>query len=277
MKIILTAKPNYGSYSIEAGYADNIKHFDHHGEYSEHPSPCNNSNIPNISVLPDAANAYCEITHIDADTFVGLLRLYGCFLPSIDLNLLEGMDTYGTFGYRTDTDTYYYKAGIGQLSRNLLFPRCTDEPQPVTRFVQRMMWTPESEIIAIGKHLTQEQYSIMYRALMRHGERMIVGLWGLSNDVSFDPNLAYHFGYAIVIVWRQAYKNISIYCHPHIRYEFAGKTIAGVQFAGHPKACGSPRGMAIDVNLAREIFEAVRAECEPELQPPFHAFGNLAR
>jgi len=273
----LTAKPDYNSYSIEAGYADDIKHFDHHGEYSEYPSPCNNSNIPNISVLPDAADAYCEITHIDADTFVGLLRLYGYPLPTIVLDGLEGMDTYGTFNYRTDTDTYYYMVGIGQLSRDLLFPRCTDEPQPVTRFVQRMMWTPESEIIAIGKRATEKSMDIMNNSLLKTSERKTIGLWCLEKGESFDPNLAYHFGYAIVIVWRQAYKNISIYCHPHIRYEFAGKTIAGVQFAGHPKACGSPRGMAIDVNLAREIFEAVRAECEPELQPPFHAFGNLAR
>ncbi len=51
MKIILTSKPQFQGYSIEAGKGDNIKHFDHHGQFENYPSPCNNNQIPVVEKI----------------------------------------------------------------------------------------------------------------------------------------------------------------------------------------------------------------------------------
>ncbi|APU87272.1 hypothetical protein [Clostridium botulinum] len=70
MKIILTSKPAFKGYSIEAGKADNVKHFDHHGENKHYPSPCNNNQI--LAVAEE--NSTIEITHMDADTYRYICR-----------------------------------------------------------------------------------------------------------------------------------------------------------------------------------------------------------
>ena len=85
MKVLLTSKPSYTGYSVEAGKADGVRHFDHHGDMNINPSPAANCLIP---VIPE--DSIVEITHIDADTLLGVARLMGKEMPkTIDLALLE--------------------------------------------------------------------------------------------------------------------------------------------------------------------------------------------
>lgn len=42
--------------------------------------------------------------------------------------------------------------------------------------------------------------------------------------------------------------------HPDSDYSFAGQTIAGIEFNGHAKACGSPRGQEMTLEDAIEVY-----------------------
>jgi len=84
-----------------------------------------------------------------------------------------------------------------------------------------------------------------------------VGLWSIGPNDAFDPSRPYKDGVDVVVVYRQHYASVSIYANPKSEYEFANTVIAETLFAGHPKACGSPRGREFSEAQAIEIFKEV--------------------
>lgn len=257
MKIILTSKPTYQGYSIEAGKADNQKHFDHHGEFEKYPSPCNNKDIQPIEDL-EIENVIIEITHIDADTYCGILRLLGKELPNIDLKLLEKIDNNGSSVCQDKFDkTLLYMIGIGKLQRDLKFPRVSAEPQDVTSIVQSMFNYSIEDIIKIGKEAQVKAEDSYFNCELEHLLFSKI-LFSINEDDNLDPSRAYEDNYKVVVVYRQHYKTISIYCNPKSDYTFEGKIIAGIEFNGHPKACGSPRGVEYTEEQAKQVYNAIR-------------------
>ena len=155
ISFVLTVAPDAfkHSYSVEAGLADNVNHFDHHKpEHSGFPSPCNN---PAITARVESGT--CAITHIDADTFVGLIRLVGGEVPELDLALMEKIDLNGSsvVSNPLDNDTYHYMVGVGQIARDLKFPRSDKEQDiDVSDIISDMMSIPWAEIVAVGREST---------------------------------------------------------------------------------------------------------------------------
>lgn len=224
MKIILTSKPEFKGYSIEAGRADNVKHFDHHGENKHYPSPCNNNQIPAVA----EENSTIEITHMDADTYVGILRLLGKDLPNINLEMLEQIDNNGSSICRDKFNpALLYQLGIQKLQIDLGFPRVTENRTNVTSVVKEMLNYSTEKIIKIGKEF-QESLEEAYKncALRKENNKI---LFAISSKDSLIPSRAYEDDYDIVVVYRKHYKTISIYCNPKSQYAFAGKEVAGIK------------------------------------------------
>lgn len=255
MKVFIIAEVPvvFTGYSIEAGINDGMRNFDHHGEFSDFPSPCNNMGIPVI-----AEEDRVVITHIDADTFVGLRRMAGESLPEIDFALLEQIDLNGSSVVPDKFDrTLLYAVGVGQLARQLNFPRVTNEPVDVTAIVQEMMAKTTEEIIEIGRAATEKSEAAYANCRIGLSESGKVGFWSIGAQDPLDPSRPYEDGVEVVIVFRDHFKATSIYCSPKSNYGFGGQTIAGIQFAGHPKACGSPRGQEITVEDGQRVFEEI--------------------
>jgi hypothetical protein len=255
MKVILTSRPSFQGYSLEAGKNDGQNHFDHHGYFAGQPSPCNNEVIKGIGV-----DGVVEITHIDSDTFVGLLRMAGATLPKkIDLQLLEAIDCNGSsIVTNKNCPTLHYFVGVGQLSRRLGFPRVTEEPQDVTSLVEAMMASTEEEILSIGRE-AMERSEQAYTDTLVHKEGL-VGFWAIGPNDPLDPSRPYEDGVEVVVVYRSHFKTVSVYCSPKSNFAFGGKTVAGVAFGGHPKAAGSPRGTEMSLEDAKKVYEEISKE-----------------
>jgi hypothetical protein len=234
-------------YSIESGYANDINHFDHHGKYSEYPAPCRNEKINPIN------NGKIAITHMDADTFIGLIRMINGNIPNLDYELMEKIDLNGSSVIKDKfNETFLYMIGIGQIARDIKFPRSGNDPIDVTEYINKMMEYDVNEIINIGRkanEMVEESYKNCKIYIKDN-----IGIWSIGENDSFDPSRPYSDGIDIVIVYRFHHMAMSIYCNPNSKYEFANKTIANIQFAGHPKACGSPRGMEIKYEDAINVF-----------------------
>lgn len=240
-------------YSIEAGQADGLRHFDHHDQlHRANPAPCADTRIPVVG-----EDEIIVITHMDADTYIGILRLVGQPLPEVDFALMERVDLNGSSVVEDLFDpTLLYMVGIGQLARDLKFPRpSTDGPVEVSELVEAMMAKTSEEITALGRE-TQEKAEAAYRdcAVERTGA---VGLWVVGPTDALDPSRPYQDGVEVVVVFRRHYQSISVYCSPDAKHAFGGQELAGIQFAGHPKAAGSPRGVAFAEADASRVFAAV--------------------
>jgi len=252
IKIMLQKKASGLNYSIEAGLTDNCCNFDHHGEFRHCVSPCNNVAIPAIRDI----EAIIEISHIDADTLVGIRRLMMCELPNVDLRLMERIDLNGS-SICSDkfNQTLLYMVGIGEYAREIKFPRCSDEPQDVTSFINHLLNCTVDGLVHIGRIATEESEATYKNCLRSRSGNY--GLWSIGAEDPFDPSRPYEDGIDVVVVYREHYKSISIYCNPLSDYQFAGKTLYGIQFAGHPKACGSPRGQEMTYGQAIDVFDII--------------------
>jgi hypothetical protein len=199
------------------------------------------------------------ISHLDADTFVGLLRLLERPLPKVDFKLMEQIDLNGSSVCEDKFDkTLLYMVGIGELARKVKFPRVSDEPQDVTEYICQMLNESEESIISTGE-AAQEAVEAGYEKCFRNSMTLdsndgAKGIYRVGELDIFDPSRPYQDDVNVVVVYRDKYKSISIYCNPKSKYEFAGKTIAGIEFAGHPKACGSPRGVEMSFEDAVRVF-----------------------
>ena len=258
MKIILIRKyeketmMGEGIYSVEAGFADNIQHFDHHGEFCKFPAPCNNGVTRKIG-----SDSVIYVTHIDADTLVGLQRLTGVELPEgVDFSLMEKIDLNGSSVCKDKFDqTLLFMVGVGQMSRTLGIPRATDEPQDITSLVMELINTPSEDVIQIGRKATEQSEATYQNCLVE--KQGNVAFFSIGENDPLDPSRPYEDGQTIVVVHRDHYKSISVYCAPSTDYAFAGKSLAGIEFQGHPKACGSPRGLAFSKADALQVFKSI--------------------
>lgn len=240
-------------YSIEAGKVEKGHHWDHHRkEHSQFPSPCNN---PEITPLPDGATLV--VTHVDADTVIGAKRALGKALPKVDFAVIEALDKNGSSVLSSlDCAELFYALGIGEVSRKVKFPRVTESTQDVTKEFNAILDTPDSEVITAGKESYakgEEVYSRCFQA--KDGK---VGLWILGEKDSIDPSRPYRDNVPVVVVYREQYKSISIYCDPKTPYVGKG-TWAEIVFEGHDKACGSPRGQVMNPKQAGDVFKALVA------------------
>ena len=242
------------SYSVEAGFADNIKNFDHHGKFAKYPAPCNNEAI---KPLENQGDVSVYVTHIDADTIVGIIRLLGRELPNnIDFSLMEKIDLNGSSVCQNKFDTtLLYMVGIGQLTRTLGIPRAEEEPKDITSLVMELINTPTEDIISLGREATEKSEASYRNCLVeKQGD---VAFFSIGENDPLDPSRPYEDGQEIVIVYRKHYKSISIYCAPNSKYEFAGQCLANIEFAGHPKACGSPRGVSFEETDASKVYKEI--------------------
>jgi len=250
MKILLVTKATGDNFSLEAGLADGQRHFDHHGDHVGNPAPCSDERIP---VIGD--NETVEITHIDADSFIGLLRMSGRKLPHSDFALMEQVDLNGSSVCPDKFNpTLLYMVGIGQIARELRFPRpSVDAPNDISELIETMMDKTADEIITIGREATEKSETAYRKCLVASAEK--IGYWVVGSDDPLDPSRPYEDGVHVVVVHRTHYESISIYCSPTSEYAFGGKEIASIQFAGHPKAAGSPRGVAFNDKDGYEVYE----------------------
>ena len=251
MKVLLVTKATGDNYSVEAGLADDVMHFDHHGEWSSFPAPSNNSKIPKLK--PDDV---VEITHLDADTLLALFRMAGVPLPKLDYDLIEQADLHGSSVVKDKSDpSYLFTRGVFLVSKEVGFPRVSKEPQDVTDKINKMLSTPTEKYIRLGREQQDASEATFKNKLVDKSGK--VGLWVISKDDAYDPSRPYADGYACVVVYRSTFKSISIYCAPDNPYKFGNQTVAGIPFAGHDKACGSPRGEEITLDDAKRVFKAV--------------------
>jgi hypothetical protein len=257
MKVLLVPKASGNNFSIEAGLADGLRHFDHHGHFAQ-PSPCRNECISVIGI-----DDVVEITHIDADTYIAILRMAGKPLPGIDFFLAEKIDVNGSSVCPDKFNpTLLYMVGVSQIARDLKFPRVTETEQDVTLVIEAMMAKTDDEIVAVGKMATEASETV-YVSCRKALDRK-VGYWRVGPKDSFDPSRPYEDGIEIVVVQRTHYGTVSIYCSPASTHAFNGQTIAGIAFAGHPKAAGSPRGMEISNYQAWQVFDAVAKKSQED-------------
>lgn len=255
MKVQIVAKKASGiGFSVEAGMADGVKHFDHHGAHSANPAPCRDERITKVD-----EEAVVEVTHLDADTFVGLLRMAGQELPKVNFDLMEKIDLNGSSVCPDKFETtLLYMVGIGQIARELKFPRPDAAgPVDVTGLIEALFAKTDSDYIEAGRLATaasEASYRNCRKTISADGK---IGLWVVGANDPLDPSRPYEDGVETVIVFRTHYASISIYCSPSSPTAFGGKTVAGIQFAGHPKAAGSPRGEAMASSIAQKVFEEI--------------------
>lgn len=255
MKVILINKMNEEmiekGYSVECGFADNKKHFDHHGEYASFASPCINTTIPIIT------NETIYVSHIDADSFIGINRLLGKEIPSnLDLSLMQEIDLNGSSVVSNKFNpTLLYMVGVGQKTREYKFPRVTSEPQDITSIIMDLLKLSTEEFIEAGRIATEKSEKAYTECLIKkQGNK---ALYSIGANDPLDPSRPYEDDIDIVVVYRQHWKTISIYCNPKSQYAFGGSIVANIEFGGHPKACGSPRGVEMSLEQAISVFEAI--------------------
>jgi hypothetical protein len=244
-------------FSIESGLADNVLHFDHHKpEHKHYPCPANNPAIQgkaSIEAYPHPN--IVQITHCDADTFIGWLRLQDYPIPNIDLTILERIDTQSSFGIPKDNPTLVWMVGLNTARDIIGFPRAAAEPKDVSEYMEQLRRVPGQIITWIGKKAIERTLQTHTNCLKESQNK--VGLWAIGENDPFDATIAYDHDYQTVIVYRKHHKAISIYAHPESDLHYANRSFAGILFQGHPKACGSPRGIQYSLKDAIAVFNEI--------------------
>ncbi len=246
-------------YSVEFGIHDGYRNFDHHGVFSAQPAPCANDKI---LVAPDGCNIF--INHLDADCFVGILRLLGAELPPVDFSQMERVDLNGSHVLseteRFNTTAQYY-VGVGQMVREFNIPRADETDQNISRQIYTMLGIPFKEVCRLGEAAIFNMRSDFQECIEEMPGGINAGKTGVflvaRPDKALNPSVAYDVGYQWAVVYRPQFETVSCYAHPENELTFSGKIISGVEFAGHPKACGSPRGEKISVEKAHEVYRAL--------------------
>ncbi len=264
-KVILTSNEvleSINNYSIECGAHDGKQHFDHHKKFSSNNSPANNGFIKpmhNLNTISNFKN-YIFVSHIDCDTFLGLNRLLVNKYPlpmGIDFSIIEEIDLNGDSilgDIKFISDTHAYYVGIGALARKLNFPRVSHDNQDVTEVVTKMFDTSKEEIIKLGKGIINQEEETWDRLEKNFYNREVL-LIRVPKGTNFNPSSVYKKGVNILVVYRDDYKTISIYANPSYNLKTPLNTIkwGDLEFAGHEKACGSPRGEELDYKLAEVV------------------------
>ena len=236
--------------SIEAGRYDGVCHFDHHAAYEAEDCPCSHTDIQAIPV-----DAVIGVTHMDADTFVGLLRLLGRHFEmtalktvGVDFDLVAKYDIKVPGLPRGLNITKCFMLAVTAASMKIPRPPAKgviDITEQVMEIIASL--TKEGGIrrfLAEGQALG-ERAEALYKERLRmtttdtHGRR--IGLWSLREGETMDPTRPYEDGYSLVVIYRQGFGSASLYANDDIAEALPG-VWAGVLFQGHPHACGSERG-----------------------------------
>lgn len=253
IKVILTSMPKFEAMSVEAGAHDGVNHFDHHGMHSNQLPVCK-ANIPKC---PDET---VEVTHLDADTLIALGKIDGRDFTGLDLDLIAKVDLNGSSVVKDKFDrSLLFMVGVGAISREMQIPRPTPEGVDISDQVFSLLGLPTKAIVEAGRNaqlLSEKAYSECL--VDKIGD---MGFWSIGPSDPLDQSRPYEDGIDIIVVYRQHYKSISIYCNPKTSHAFAGEEIAGIKFAGHPKACGSPRGVDYTEEDARRVYLALYPPC----------------
>lgn len=256
INFMLVKRASGGNYSVEAGLHDGIKNWDHHpGSYEgeQPPSPANNPQIGGIS------QGVVEISHMDADTLLGIHRILGSFDPTgLDTALIERIDLNGSSvcsEEEADSASMAYMVGVGALARDIKFPRLAPgvDSLDVTEYVQKMIGASSLSLMDRGRTVMEKEEADYLRC--KETSSGPVGLWAVGAEDSLDPSRPYKDGVSVVVVFRNHYKSISIYCDPSTPYAYGGQEVGGILFAGHPKACGSPRGQEFSLEDAQRVYQ----------------------
>ena len=238
--------------SVEWGCHDGVTHFDHHGQFEDQPAVCA-AEIPAM----ENGGTIC-ISHMDADTYVGINKLVGKDLnlpENVDLELMGRIDTNGSSIVEDKFDpTLLYMLGVGEAARAVNFPRVDKLPTKVTEFVNAMEEYAEENggFIEIGRK-AQEESELGYENCTFLVEDNL-GAYIVGPEDRFDPSRPYMDGINIVVVYRVKFKSISVYVNPKCDFTVKGKTFGNVLFAGHPKAAGSPFGVTQPVYKLLDVY-----------------------
>ena len=243
MKIVIVTKASGQNYSVEAGLHDGEKNFDHHGVHGGNPAPCNNGSITSVP-----SDATIEITHSDADTLLGIMRMLGKSMPNnIDLSIIEKIDLNGSSAVSSDSDELAYMVAINNASQTIYkIPRASAEPQDVTSQVTGIIdyMSNSDKVIQDGKELikkAEKEFQSVTKYVPSNNKNVVA--FNVPKEINFDPSRPYRDGYLIVVVYREIYESISIYANPKANINLLENPVyAGMKFAGHNKACGSERG-----------------------------------
>jgi len=269
--VMLVQKASGDHYSLEAGIADGKRNFDHHGNSSRQPAPCIDARIP---IVPDGS--VIEITHLDADTLIGILRMmsyktvseisqrlndYGQMwrFTNEDLELMAKIDVNGSSflpNNGLDIPVRQWMVGVLQLLRELEFPRWQGANIDVTDIVAGIISHSDEEIIHMGKEEMIHGEEAYQRSLVCKKNK--IGLWHQKTPAdSFDPSRPYSDDYNSVVIYREQFKAIGLYANPKTEIVLGGRTIAEIEFAGREQACGSPRGIEYSLKEAKEVFTEI--------------------
>ncbi len=272
--VMLVKQASGNNYSIEAGIADGARNFDHHGKMADQPAPCADSRIP---VIPYGC---IEITHLDADTLIGVMRMlgdagvaeinpqrlhdYGSAWRSdvIDLALMAKIDTEGSSFLPQNglgNTTRQWMVGISQLVRQLKLPRWEGKDVDVTSIVEQVISYSDEEIIQIGKEEMIKGEEAYQKALAKAVHASSCNgpcLVQKKPEDAFDPSRPYS-DYHFVVIYREWLKQIGVYVNPKVNFTVSGKIFAGIKFEGQAKAAGSPRGENFTLEQANSVCEAV--------------------
>lgn len=266
--------------SIEAGYNDDVNHFDHHRGFAYAKSPCNRDDIPVVD-----SNTTIYVSHMDTDTFLGLFRLlrgtpsntytHGDYKFHLNTELLEKLDCNGTSICKDKTnDNLAFFIGVTNYARKIGFPRVSSEAQDVTDYVQQLLDTPFYEFLQFGKSVIEKSEASYVSDKVTSSGNVI--LFDKPSNSSLDPSRPYEDGFDLVVVYNQAFKSISLYASPNYNITLSDKEYAGILFQGRAKACGSPRGVEYTLEDAKKVFEdlASRQSSSLKLSRSFSKWGT---
>lgn len=211
------------------------------------------------------------ISHIDADVLLSINYLkartemveycdaqqvypavaediYNWTLNKKEMFEISQADIYGLHTIKKD-NSYFFVAGIKKLIADLKVPRVTEKHVDVTEIITKILSYDFYEIVNIGK----EEYKLTEEKLEKatieiKNKTIFLNLSELS-----DVTTLYSDSIENIVVYRDNWKTISLYSSKN---DIAG-THANVQFAGHPRACGSPRNEIMSLEIAKQIFEEI--------------------
>lgn len=258
IRIILSSKPCGEKYSIESGVADNKKHFDHHGKWSRYASPCNNEAIQEIK----EENASIRITHIDADTFIGLKRLLGQRLPDVNMEEVEYIDNHGTKGIRANNRARVYMAGLEVVVNKIGFPRVSESVQDVTEYIYEISKYSDSEILRYGKEAISKEAEAERKCIKKRKKGIAYYRVKEEYQDAFNASTGYKNGIKVVLVYYEKYKTLSLYGDPvECGYQLGNRKWGAIEFAGHKLACGSnPRERKVSEEEIQSVWDALQKE-----------------
>jgi hypothetical protein len=262
LRVLLVTKASGNNFSINAGLSDGVKHFERRYDSAYQPPPCIDNRLSNILTADEYTTV--EISRLDADTFIALLRMIGNPLPDIDMSIMKQIIMNGFSLYETTTnETVFYMNGVSVLAELSKFPTPMEDcPTDVTSWIDILMTYNKDDIVAIGKTDLMNKLSDRY-LVYSHG---IVGLWSIARENMFDLDNLFNKGFQIVIIYNEYLGSIFIYCKPTSNFSFGNVSIEGVIFNGDPKSCKSISYNTYTKKDAMKVYVHLQSLSQKELK-----------